>query len=54
MMMAFVWTGGVGADREGRKELSCHLLHICLSLILLVFCETYMSLILGVTSVTDT
>lgn len=43
--MAFAWTVGTGYDRKGRrKELACLLQHKDLSLIFLIFCETYVSL----------
>lgn len=45
MMMAFAWTVGTGDEWNGRrKELACLLQHKDLSLIFLIFCETYVGL----------
>lgn len=43
--MAFAWTVGRGDDRKGRREEPARLLQYKdLSLIFLIFCETYVSL----------
>lgn len=58
MMMAFAWAVGIDGDRKGEElhiEEPCLLLHVYLSLILLIFCETYyVRLIVCETSDTDT